>query len=117
MSESDRDRAMDMLESAGTDLDNNAVAEALKNLLGVLRDEEQVNMFSDLSNEDIRHLSVMETLGDETTESFADNFKTLKVSRNRDGRKEIIKLAEAVGGQKEDGTETGKIKSVLNRIR
>lgn len=117
MSESDRDRAMDMLESAGSDLDNNAVAEALKNLLGVLRDEEQVNMFSDLSNEDIRHLSVMETLGDETTENFADNFKILKVSQSRQGREEIIRLAEAVGGQQEDETQTGKIKSALNRIR
>lgn len=117
MSQNDRDKAMDVIESSGSDLDSNAVAEALRDLLKVLRDENKVDLFSNLSRDDIRHLSVMETLGDDMTEDFAKNFKRLKVSEGREGRKEIIQLAEAVGGRDEVEDESGNIKSVLNRIR
>lgn len=72
------------------------IAESLSELLDSLTDEEQDMLLSDLSEKEIRHISVLESTGDELTQEFLQDFRRLKVSSGRKGRKELIDVAGAI---------------------
>lgn len=111
----DQKRVKDKIEQKGMDSDD--ITEALSQLLSELSDEEAHNLFSDLTDEEIRHISVLATVGDDDdlTKQFLREFKILKVSKRRRGRKELVKIASAFSGVFETKNEgkMGKIRRTL----
>lgn len=101
----------------GDNNDNGDIAESLSQLMNHLSDEEQHNLFSELSEKEIKHISVIATAGggDEITEEFLKNYKMLKVSKKRRGRKELVNISEAFSGvfETQQGGHMDKIKGAL----
>lgn len=97
--------------------DSGDISESLSQLMDHLSDEEQHNLFSELSEREIKHISVIATAGDgdELTENFLRNYKMLKVSKKRRGRKELVNIAEAFSGVFETQNEgkMAKMKGAL----
>lgn len=102
-----------------TDDSGKDVAESLSQLLETLADEEKTILFSELSEREITHLSVISTVGDEdeVTQNFIDNFMKMKVSKKRRGRKELSDVAQAFASvhETENQSRMDRVKSVLGR--
>ena len=62
------------------------IADSLSDLLDTLGDEEKHKMFSEVSEREIKHLSVLATTGDDLTKQFIREYMTMKVSKRRKGR-------------------------------
>lgn len=92
----------------GADNDTtNQVAEALSGLIKKLGEDTDQDFFTDLSSNEINHISVLSLRDDETTKKFLRSYKDLQVSRRRKGRKELIEIAKAIGSVVEKEKETG----------
>lgn len=99
------------------DNDGEGVAESLSQLLDTLADENQVILFSELSEREIKHLSVIATVGenDALTQTFIDNYMKMKVSKNRKGRKELSEISEAFAGVFQTDN-VGKLEGIKNKL-
>lgn len=113
MGQLDQEQVKESLESVGND--GGGIAESLSDLLDSLTDEEQDVLLSELSNEEIKHLSVLETTGDELTNEFIGSFRQMKVSHNRKGRKELIEVADAISAIFE-AQEGGKLSGMKDKL-
>jgi len=74
-----------------------ARAQSLLDLL----DKTKPELKSDLSDEEIHYLALLKTWAKQTDckiiDDFCDNFMTLRVSRNRMGRREIVFALSLIG--------------------
>lgn len=113
MSGLDQKQAMKAIEDQGQT--QGSISQSLSELMENLSDEEQHNLFSELSDREIKHISVIATAGgeDELTKEFLRQYKTLKVSKKRRGRKELVNIADAFSSIFEAEQGEGK----LSRIR
>lgn len=96
--------------------DGKELAEALSELIEQLADDENIRMFSDLSQEEIRHISVLKSMNDTIIDEFLNEFEALQVSYRRKGRQELIDIAESVGSlasQEEDESRLDRLRGVL----
>lgn len=93
------------------------IADSLSKLLEDLADEDMYILFSELSEREIKHLSVIGTVGadDDVTQEFIQNFMRMKVSKNRKGRKELVQIGEAFSGVFET-QEEGRLAKIKSRI-
>lgn len=93
------------------------ISESLSQLLDDLADENQHLMFSELTEREIKHLSVIKTAGynDETTKRFIKQYMTMKISKKRRGREELVKIAESFGDmfQMENEGRMDKLKNFM----
>lgn len=96
--------------------DNDKIGQALSDLIEKVGDDDVYKMFSETTMEEIRHLSVEMTVGDDITEEFARNYLLLKVAHQRAGRSELLSIADALGSvhkQEEHKTMRDKLRSML----
>lgn len=93
------------------------IANSLSELLDDLADEDQYILFSELTEREIKHLSVIATVGDndEITQTFIQNYMRMKVSKNRKGRGELVQIAEAFSGVFET-QEKGRLAGIKDKI-
>lgn len=91
----DRGDVIDSIENTGNE--GGGIAESLSELIQDLSDREKHIVLSELSEREIKHLSVIKTTGknDEITEQFVKDYMTMKISKKRRGRKELVKIGEA----------------------
>lgn len=96
----------------------NEIAKALSELIQQLGDdkEEVISLFTELTQRELRHLSVLAIQKDGVTEDFVNSYETHKVSHMRRGRKELINIAEAMGSLREEEQQSLKDK-LVSRIR
>lgn len=97
--------------------DGGDIANSLSELLDDLADEDQYILFSELTEREIKHLSVIATVGedDEITERFIQQFMKMKISKRRKGRKELVEIANAFSGVFETQQE-GRIQGLRNKL-
>lgn len=97
--------------------DGSDIAGSLSNLLDDLADEDKYILFSELTPREIKHLSVIATVGqnDDITEAFIENFMRMKVSNRRKGRRELVQIAEAFSGVYETEKE-GKLSRIRGKL-
>lgn len=97
--------------------DSSDIAQSLSELLDDLADEDKYILFSELSEREINHLSVIATVGDndEITNMFIENYMRMKVSKGRQGRGELVQIAEAFSGVFQTQNE-GHIASLKDKI-
>lgn len=111
----DQEQVKRSIESKGGD--DGGVAHALSDLMENLTDEEQHTLLTELSDREIKHIAVIDTVGehDDVTQKFLESFKMHKVSKRRKGRKEVTGTAEAFAGvfEKENTSKIDKIKGTL----
>lgn len=93
---------------------DDGMSKAYSDLIEQLGEEESLKLFSDLNINEIRHLSVLMTTGDDLIQEFSQNYIGLKVSHRRRGRKELIDLSEAFGKAKEALKQSGIASKVKN---
>lgn len=96
--------------------DKDDVAEAISELMHLLGDDESFKMFSEVSNREIKHLSVLSSTGDRLMQDFIEEYLLLKISHNRSGRTELIDVSNAFAKLHELGEEENDKKKILNRI-
>lgn len=72
------------------------IADSLSDLMDHLSDEEKHLMFSELSDREIKRLSVLRTTGNSLMDDFIRNYMIMKVSRGRKGRKELIEVSDSI---------------------
>lgn len=77
--------------------DSNEIAEALSDLISELSQEESISLFTDLTQREIRHISVLESLDDKMIQDFLNSYKKHQVANRRKGRKELLEVAESLG--------------------
>lgn len=97
MSNNDLEQAVEqslMNESSNDSTNQDKIEEALSRLVDEMSSTEQLALFSDLSEKDIKNLSVLETMDDPLIDKFAENFKSNRISKNRRGRKDLKDMAE-----------------------
>jgi len=92
------------------------VAKALSNLMELLGDTDSYKMFSEVSNREIKHLSVLSSTGDQLMDEFIKEYLLLKVSHNRAGRSELIDVSNAFAKLHELGEGGEDKESILRRI-
>lgn len=99
------------------DNDGSDIASSLSELLDDLADEDKYILFSELSEREIKHLSVIATVGenDDITNTFIKNYMRMKVSKRRKGRGELVQIAEAFSGVFQT-QEEGRISSLRNKL-
>lgn len=95
--------------------DDSGVADSLSDLLDTLSDEEQIKMFSELSQREIRHLSVVSTMDDDLFNKFIGEYLEMKVSKRRKGRGELSEVADSFAGvfNQEQGGIMDRIKGLV----
>lgn len=113
MAELDQKQVQESMEGGLDDSDD--VSESLSELLDSLTDREQDILLSQLSEREIKHLSVLDTTGDQLTQNFTKRFRQLKVSQGRQGRSELIEVADAISKmfEKQEGGRMDAVKSRL----
>lgn len=87
---------MNAIKSSGSDNDSVELATALSELLKELSSEEKDVLFSELTEREIKHISVLETVDDPLMDRFVKNFRNNKVSKRRRGRKELVNVADSL---------------------
>lgn len=107
------------IENAGgsSSSDSTDIKAALSGIMENLSDEEQDILLTDLTEREIKHIAVIDTVGedDDITQKFLESFRTHKVSRKRKGRKELGDIAEAFAGLFE-AEQAGKLDKVKGAI-
>lgn len=101
-------------ESLKSNEKDDGMSKAYSELIEQLGEEESLKLFSDLNINEIRHLSVLMTTGDDLINNFSRNYIALKVSHRRRGRKELIDLSEAFGKAKEALKQSGVTDKLKN---
>lgn len=107
---------MESLEKTKNNDDDTDLATALSELLAELSSTEKDVLFSELSEREIKHISVLETIDDQLMDDFVTNFRNNKVSKKRRGRKELVDVADSLSdliAQKETQSLTEKAKSLI----
>lgn len=105
------DEKAEIMESdifGANDSDSSPIDESLSNLIQKLGQDDDVDFFTDLSQDEIRHITVLSLRNDETTKRFLKKYKDLQVSRRRKGRKELIEVAKAIGSLAKEQEEKAK---------
>lgn len=112
----DQDDVMESIED--NDSEVKGIGESLSGLLDDLADEDKNILFSELTEREIKHLSVIATVGrnDDITQEFIDNFTRMKVSKKRRGRKELVQIGEAYSGwdNREGESRLSRLRGRLN---
>lgn len=106
------------LKNALSGGDEDDIAKALSELIQQLGDDTDnvISLFSELTQREIRHLSVLAIQDDDVTKEFVNSYETHKVSHQRRGRKELINIAEAMGSMKDE--EAASLKDrLVSRLR
>jgi len=84
------------------------------NAMSVLLDSTDINLKTELSDKEILEISKLEVLGDRINSGvlndFLLKFKELRVSKNRQGRKEFIMAND------DDGNKDGLMKTFFNDL-
>lgn len=83
-----------MNEGGKPDENKEEVKRSLSKLIEEMSSTERLALFSDLNDEEIKHLSVLETMDDDLMEEFSQRFKANRISKGRSGRSELIQMAE-----------------------
>lgn len=97
-------------------MDDDNIGKALSELIEKVGDDNVYKMFSETTMEEIRHLSVEMTVGDDITEEFAKHYLLLKIAHNREGRRELLSIADALGNvnqQQEEQKMREKIRGMI----
>lgn len=99
------------------DSDGDSLGDSLSNLLENLTSDEAIRLLSELDDEEISHITAILAVDgeEEVTQDLVQQFLSLKVSRNRRGRKELTEVADAFSGvfQVEEGGLTDKVRSKM----
>lgn len=109
----DQEKSKDTMTGDVLDLeeedDKGDIAEALSELIEELASDENIRMFSDLSQQEIKHIAVLKSMNDSVVDEFLEEFESLQVSYRRKGREELIEIAESVGSLASDEEEKSKL--------
>lgn len=112
----DQDKVKETME-ADTGGGGTNIADSLTDLMEHLSDDERHKMFSELSKNEIKHLSVLATLDDDLMNDFIREYMTIMISHKRRGRKEHTELATAFsdifGLQESDSGLIDRAKSLV----
>jgi len=103
-SEAEEDSAM-LAKIALDDDQNLSREEALAKVSLILARTENPKLLSDISITEVSLLTALHTIGDmldfEILDTFSENFETLRVSKERQGRKELLEIASEIRRQPE----------------
>lgn len=102
-------------ESSNDSTNQDEIEKSLSRLVDEMSSTDQLAFFSELSEKDIKHLSVLETMEDELIDKFAKNFKANRVSKKRRGRKDLKDIAEPFADVlKTDDGKMERIKDMMS---
>lgn len=96
--------------------DTDHVAQALSSAMDNLDNVDVITLFTELDMEEIKILSVLKSVDNELLHQFADEYMEQKVSHKRQGRKELIQVAEAfsnIWGQEQE-SRLDKLRSKMS---
>lgn len=115
---SDHDPVGSQLQNALEGSDDDDIARALSELIQQLGDntDSVISLFTELTQREIRHLSVLAIQDDAVTRDFVNSYETHKVSHMRRGRKELINIAEAMGSLRDDAQDSLKDR-IVSRLK
>lgn len=113
MAELDQEQVQESFEGGLND--GSDIAKSLSNLLDSLTDEKQDKLLTELSAKEINHISVLEATGDDTTKEFLNEYRKHKVSNKRRGRKELIKVSNAISSVFQ-ASEGGRLDAMRDKL-